>query len=76
VQGEGHQPGDAVWSPLAGVNNELIIETEHASLADFDRESAAFYADPDVMGLWRSISTHVIEGSGRSELIASAPDLA
>ena len=63
------------WSPLAGANNELVIETEYASLADMERETAAFYADADIMNLWRSVSTHVIEGSGRSELLETAPVL-
>jgi hypothetical protein len=64
------------WSPVAGVNNELIIEAEYASLADFERDIAAFYADPDVMKVWRSSAQYVAEGSARSELIQSAPSLA
>ena len=64
------------WVPLAGVTNELIIETEYPSLADFERENAAFYSDPDTMRALRGIAEHVIEGSGRAELIESAPFLA
>jgi hypothetical protein len=64
------------WAPVAGVANELIMEADYASLADFERETAAFYADPDVMKVWRSAAQHIIEGSGRSELIETAPSLA
>jgi hypothetical protein len=64
------------WSPVAGTNNELIIEVEHPTLADFERWQAAFYADPDTMKVWRSAAQYVIERTGRSELIASAPSLA
>ena len=64
------------WAPVAGDNNQLIIETESASLADFERESAAFYGDPDTMKVWRSAAQFIVEGSGRSELIETAPSLA
>ena len=64
------------WAPVAGVSNEIIIETEYGSLADFEREQAAFYSDPDTMKAWRSVAEYIIEGSGRSELIESAPALA
>lgn len=64
------------WAPVAGVNNELIIEVDYPSLAEFEKESAAFYADADTMKVWRSGAQWIIEGSGRSELIESAPTLA
>jgi hypothetical protein len=64
------------WSPVAGTNNELIIEVEYPTLADFEREAAAFYADSDTMKVWRSAAQYIIEGTGRSELIESAPSLA
>ena len=64
------------WAPVAGVTNELIIETEYASLADFEREVAALYADADAMKVVRRLSEYIVEGSGRSELIETAPSLA
>jgi hypothetical protein len=64
------------WAPVAGVTNELVIETEYPSLADFERESAAFYGDADTMKLVRNAAQYIIEGSGRSELIETAPSLA
>jgi len=76
ICGEKGLTSSTFWSPLSGINNELIIETEYDSLADFERDSAGFYSDPDVMSLWRSAGDHVIEGSGRSELIETAPSLA
>ena len=76
VCGEKGMESSTFWGPLAGINNEIIIETEYESLADFERANATFYADPDVMSLWRSIAQYVIEGSGRSELIETAPSLA
>jgi hypothetical protein len=75
ICGEKGLNSSTFWSPLAGINNEIIIETEYESLADFERDAGAFYSDPDVMSLWRSMSEHVIEGSGRSELIETAPTL-
>ena len=64
------------WAPLAGTANELIIEAEYASLADFERESAVFYGDAEIMKAWRSAADYVIEGSARAELIETAPTLA
>jgi hypothetical protein len=64
------------WAPVAGVQNELVVETDFASLADFEREEAAFYADPDTMKLWRAAAQYVIEGTGRTELIETAPSIA
>jgi hypothetical protein len=64
------------WSPLGGANNTLIIELEYASLAEYERESESFYSDADVMRAWRRSSEYVIEGSGSSELLMSAPTLA
>jgi hypothetical protein len=64
------------WSPLSGPDNVLIVESEYSTLADFERESEAFYADPDVMKLLRSAAQYFIDGSGRTELIATAPSLA
>jgi hypothetical protein len=63
------------WSPLSGANNTLIIEAEYPSLAEFERQSEAFYSDSDVMRTWRSTSEFIIEGSGTSEVLVSAPTL-
>ncbi len=63
------------WAPVAGVSNEFIIETDFPTLADFESDQAAIYADAEVMKLVRSFAQYVIEGTGRSELIESAPSL-
>ena len=64
------------WSPLGGANNTLIIETDYSSLAEYERQSEAFYSDADVMNTWRRTSEYIIEGSGSSELLMPAPTLA
>jgi hypothetical protein len=64
------------WAEVSGVGNQLIMESEHASLADFEREEAAFHGDPDTMKVWRSAAQYIVEGSMRSELIQTAPSLA
>lgn len=64
------------WAPVAGANNELVIESEYATLADYERESDAFYGDADLMKVWREAASYVIEGSSRSELYISAPTIA
>lgn len=69
-------PAITVWVPVAGTNNELIFETEYESLADFEHQQAAFYSDPDTMKIWRKAVEFIVEGSGRSELLQTAPSLA
>lgn len=64
------------WAPSAGVTNELIVETEFEDFGQYERENAAFYSDPAIMKTLRSVVEYIIEGSGRSELIESAPTLA
>jgi hypothetical protein len=63
------------WSPLSGANNTLVIEVEYPSLAEYEREAEAFYSDADVMTTWRRTSEFIIEGSGSSEVLVSAPTL-
>lgn len=64
------------WAPVAGVVNELIIETEFESLAEFEREQLAFFSDAEIMKRWRDVAQYIVEGSGRAELLESAPALA
>jgi hypothetical protein len=64
------------WTPTVGTANEFVIETDYPDLATFQREGEAFYADADAMKLFRSTSEFVIEGTGRGELLETAPTLA
>jgi hypothetical protein len=68
-------PEATYWSPLGGANNTLVIETEYESLAEFERDGEVFYSDADVMTAWRRMSQYIIEGSGSSEVLMSAPEL-
>src|SRR5712691_7041188 len=64
------------WSPAVGTANELIAETDYPDLATFEREGDAFQSDPEVMKLVRSTVDIVVQGTGRSELLQTAPQLA
>ena len=64
------------WTPSVGNANELIIETEYPDLATFEKQGEAFSSDAEVMSVFRSTAEHVVEGSGHSELVQSAPRLA
>ena len=62
--------------PVAGVDNQYVCQWEYATLADYERETESFYTDADAMKVFRGAADFVIEGSGRSELLESAPTIA
>lgn len=64
------------WTPTVGTSNEFIIELDYPDLATFQREGDAFSSDPEAMKLNRSTIDFVVEGTGRSELLQTAPELA
>jgi hypothetical protein len=64
------------WVWAAGTANELIAEIDYPDLATFEREGAASSSDAEWMQLIRSSVDIVVQGTGRSELLQAAPQLA
>jgi hypothetical protein len=64
------------WVATAGTANELIAEVEFPDLATFDSEGNAQSSDAEWMGVIRSTADLVVQGTGRSELLQTAPELA
>ena len=64
------------WVSTVGTANELIAEVEYPDLATFEREGNAQNADADWMKVIRSTVDMVVQGTGRTELVQSAPELA
>jgi len=64
------------WVSFGGILQQLIIEYEYPTLADYERELDAFFSDSDLMKVWRGSAQHIVEGSGREELMSTAPALA
>ena len=64
------------WSPTVGTANGFIAEFDYPDLATFQREGDAFYSDGEAMKVFRGTSQYVIEGTGQSELLETAPQLA
>jgi hypothetical protein len=64
------------WVATAGTANELIAEVEYPDLATFEREGEAQASDAEWMKVIRSTVDFVVEGTGRSELLQTAPQLA
>jgi hypothetical protein len=64
------------WAHAVGKANEFIAETDYPDLATFEREGDAFQSDAEVMQLVRSAADLVVQGTGRSELLQTAPQLA
>ena len=64
------------WVATAGTANELIAEVEYPDLVTFDREGQAQSSDADWMTVIRSTADMVVQGTGRSELLQTVPQLA
>ena len=64
------------WVATAGTANELIAEVDYPDLATFEREGEAQGADAEWMKVIRSTVDMVVQGSARSELFQTAPQLA
>jgi len=57
-----------VYTPVAGVGNEIVTEWDYPDLAAFQKEGEAFLGDGEAFPLFRSSAQHLVEGSVRSEL--------
>jgi hypothetical protein len=64
------------WVATAGTANELIADVEYPDLATFDQEGQAQSSDSEWMKVIRSTADMVVQGTGRSELLQTAPQLA
>ena len=64
------------WVATAGTANELIAEVDYPDLAAFEREGQAQSSDAEWMSVVRSTVDWAVQGSGRSELLQTAPQLA
>ncbi len=60
-------------SPVAGVGNEIVIETDYPDLATFQKELDSFYADEEAFKLFRAGGQYFVEASIRNELLEDVP---
>ena len=60
--------------PVAGANNQVIVEIEYPDLATYERENGAFYADQEAFGAYRDGARYVVQGTARTELLEDVPD--
>jgi hypothetical protein len=63
-----------ILTHVAGAGNEVVAEADYPDLATFEKESDAFQSDAEAMNLNRSFAEHVVQGSARTELLATVPD--
>jgi hypothetical protein len=64
-----------VWVPTAG-ESEVIAESDYPDLATFQRETEAWFADPDAMAFSRKLYATDAARSPYNELLNTAPSLA
>ena len=55
-----------------GIFNELIIETDYPSLADFEKSQKVMYGDPEIVKQLMRVNEASIPGKGWSELLELA----
>jgi hypothetical protein len=61
-----------VWTQVVGPFNEMVIETDFADLATYERESEALMSDPAVLKLFPRFEEVTVEGKGYNELLMTA----
>ncbi len=64
------------WVGVTGKANVLTAEVDFPDLATYEREGNAQSSDAEWMKVIRSTVDMVVQGSGRSELLTTAPQLA
>ena|SRR5439155_4810320 len=64
------------WVSTAGTANELIAESDYPDLATFEGDGTAQASDAEWMKLIRSTVDMIVQGTARSELFQTAPQLA
>ena len=70
-------PEATAWAPMSGDFNYIILETEYADLATFDKLTDKFQNDPEAMAVFRRGNDW---GSAshwpKDEVLVSAPTIA
>jgi hypothetical protein len=58
-----------VLTPVAGVSNQVILETEFPDMATLEAQINDFWGDDEALGVWRSKAAVTVEGASYSELL-------
>jgi hypothetical protein len=65
-------PQGTAWTLTVGIFNEIVIETDYASLAEFESAQTTMYRDQDVVAQIKRVNAVAVEGKGWSELLEQA----
>ena len=61
-------PTSTPYTPVVGTGNEIVLETEYADLATFERVNHAFQTDAESMKIYRGTADIVVQGSVHDEI--------
>ncbi|MEK6206005.1 MAG: hypothetical protein AABM32_00015 [Chloroflexota bacterium] len=61
-------PEATLWTPVVGTGNDVVLETDYADLATFERLNRAFQADAESMKIFRATAGIVVQGSVHDEI--------
>ena len=65
-----------LYSPVSGVQNEVVVQADFDSLADYETESRKIQGDTAFVDLLRKQAPHVVQGSSVSEILETVGDIA
>jgi hypothetical protein len=58
-----------VLTPVVGVSNQVVLETEFPDLTTLEAQINDFWADEEALRVWRSKAAVTVEGETYSELL-------
>ncbi|MGH9125286.1 MAG: hypothetical protein ACRDZ8_11260 [Acidimicrobiales bacterium] len=68
AQATGRIPA-TVLTPVAGLSNQVITETEFEDMTAYQAQVDSFWSDDEAIQLWRSKAAITMEGQSHSELL-------
>jgi hypothetical protein len=61
-------PKSSLWTESFGPFNNIVMETEYASLAEYEAATQKLYADPEALELSRALGAVTLAEAGHTEL--------
>ena len=65
----------AMYAPLTGANNDVVLHGDYASLAELEAEMKEVMSDAGFMELVRRQASHVVQGSSVTEILMTIDDV-
>lgn len=67
-----NQPQATAWTLTVGIYNEIIVESDYASLAEYEASQKVMFSDATMVKQVKRVQDVHVEGKGWSELLETA----